>query len=179
MIANLEHDLLTRPPIAPKLPPGRISNIKKQSLDEGPEVTNSKLSHKGTAPSSSQSVSYSDRNTTKCESSIEETESSSTEDGDEAYMDALDTLSRTESFFFNCSVSGVSGLDDVEVKPSGTFSTDPQTRDFMMGRFLPAAKAMTSEAPHYTNRKQSYSARTAKKYTEDYQYKEATSTKTI
>ncbi|GFS34004.1 arginine N-methyltransferase, putative [Actinidia rufa] len=75
-------------------------------------------------------------------------------DSDEAYQDALDTLSRTESFCLNCSVSGLSGFDGPEMKPSGTFSTDPQTRDFMMGRFLPAAKAMASETPQYASRKQ-------------------------
>ncbi|RVW31881.1 hypothetical protein CK203_087161 [Vitis vinifera] len=41
------------------------------------------------------------------------------------------------------------------VKPSGTFSIDPQTRDLMMNRFLPAAKAMVLETPHYASRKQS------------------------
>ncbi|KAF2309536.1 hypothetical protein GH714_003737 [Hevea brasiliensis] len=46
----------------------------------------------------------------------------------------------------------------VVVKRSGTFSTDPQTRDFMMSRFLPAAKAMTLETPHYASRKQPVSA---------------------
>ncbi|XP_056171405.1 uncharacterized protein LOC115662860 isoform X2 [Syzygium oleosum] len=38
---------------------------------------------------------------------------------------------------------------------SGRFSRDPPARDFMMGRFLPAAKAMASEAPLHFIRKQS------------------------
>ncbi|XP_044502622.1 uncharacterized protein LOC123223518 [Mangifera indica] len=148
---------LERPPIAPKLPPGRILNVKQQPLDKACEGTNSKWSQTGNAQTTSKSVPPADKNAIKRESSkgwMEETESSTTEDGDEAFVDALDTLSRTESFFLNCSVSGVSGLDDAQLKPTGTFSTDPQTRDFMMGRFLPAAKAIASEAPHHTTRKQ-------------------------
>lgn len=150
---------IERPPIAPKLPPGRISNIKPQALEKVSEGRrNNKLLSAGNVVSSSQSASSpSDKNTVKCESSAEgmdETRSSRSEDGNEAYADALDTLSRTESFFFNCSVSGVSGLDDEEMKPSGTFSSDQWTRDFMMTRFLPAAKAIASGAPQHKNRKQ-------------------------
>ncbi|VVB07565.1 unnamed protein product [Arabis nemorensis] len=46
----------------------------------------------------------------------------------------------------------VSGLDSpgILVEPFGTLSSDRQTQDLMMGRFLPAAKAWTSETtpPH-------------------------------
>ncbi|KAA8526287.1 hypothetical protein F0562_008510 [Nyssa sinensis] len=146
-----------QPHIAPKLPPGRSLKLKQQTPDkvyEDPIVTNRQAEK---VPSSSRSVSSIDENVTKSECSkdaMEEKESSDSEDGDEVYLDALDTLSRTESFFLNCSVSGLSGLDEPDVKPSGTFSMDPQTRDFMMGRFLPAAKAMTSETPQYASRKQ-------------------------
>ncbi|KAL5793606.1 hypothetical protein ACOSP7_002200 [Xanthoceras sorbifolium] len=151
-----QHQALERPPSAPKLPPGRILN-KQQALDKGSDSPKSVRTRTRNLPARAQGFSNSDNNTTKCESSreeMEETESSSTEDGSEAYVDALDTLSRSESFFLNCSVSGVSGLDGADLKPSGTFATDPQTRDFMMGRFLPAAKAMASETPPYTTRKQ-------------------------
>ncbi|KAI9176414.1 hypothetical protein LWI28_002493 [Acer negundo] len=147
---------IERPPVAPKLPPGRILNVKQQALDKGSDSTKSMWTRTGNVPANSQSVSNSHNKVTKCESSIEEMEetaSSSTEDSDEAYVDALETLSRTESLFLNCSVSGVSGLDGADLKPSGTFATDPQTRDFMMGRFLPAAKAMASETPPYSTRK--------------------------
>ncbi|KAF2303057.1 hypothetical protein GH714_013069 [Hevea brasiliensis] len=80
------------------------------------------------------------------------------DDDDDVYSDALDTMAPTDSFSVNCSVSGVSGFDNQVLKRSGTFSTDPQTRDFMMSRFLPAAKAMTLETPHYASRKQPVSA---------------------
>ncbi|KAG2327628.1 hypothetical protein Bca52824_010356 [Brassica carinata] len=67
---------------------------------------------------------------------------------DDTYLDAADTLSRSESFFFNC--SNVSGHGGTLVEPFGTLSSDRQTQDLMMGRFLPAAKALTSETtpPH-------------------------------
>ena len=145
------------PPIAPKLPPGRVSNIKQKASDEGSRDTISNLSQTGSVLSSSKDVSKWDKiSLAEDKMSMpgrEDNGSSSSEDGDEAYLDALDTLSRSESFSVNCSVSGVSGLDGPDVKPSGTFSTDPQTRDFMMGRFLPAAKAMASETPQHAPRK--------------------------
>lgn len=59
------------------------------------------------------------------------------DEAEDAYSDALDTM---------CSHSQESGSD------GGGFSTDPHTRDFMMNRFLPAAKAM---AFTYTPKKQS------------------------
>lgn len=40
------------------------------------------------------------------------------------------------------------------MKPSRTFSSDHWTRDFMMARFLPAAKAIASGAPQHKSRKQ-------------------------
>lgn len=79
----------------------------------------------------------------------------SADEGD-VFLDALDTLSRTQSsVFLNCSVSN---LDEPEGRPSPeTFSTDPQTREFMINRFLPAAKAMASEMisdiPQYAPKK--------------------------
>ncbi|KAK6919702.1 Protein of unknown function DUF688 [Dillenia turbinata] len=148
---------LEKPPVAPKLPPGRVLNIKEQRASdkrsEDPHVT---MPRKENESPSSRSVSSVAENVLTLESSKEElvAKSSDSEDGDEAFVDARDTLSRTESFFLNCSVSGLSGLDGPEVISTSTFSTDPQTRDFMMGRFLPAAKAMASETPQYTFRKQ-------------------------
>ncbi|XP_031281917.1 uncharacterized protein LOC116140427 [Pistacia vera] len=76
------------------------------------------------------------------------------EDDDDVYSDAVDALSPTDSFSMSCSVSGVSGSDGPVIKRAGTFSTDPQTRDFMMSRFLPAAKAMALEPPQYASRRQ-------------------------
>ncbi|KAK9284881.1 hypothetical protein L1049_024062 [Liquidambar formosana] len=148
---------LERPAITPKLPPGRNLNVKQQPLDKGTENQTITRPQMENISYSSKNVPSLGKNEAKFESSkegIEEKQSSSSEDGDEAYVDALDTLSRTESFFLNCSISGISGLDGPDMKPSGTFSTDPQTRDFMMGRFLPAAKAIASETPQYVSRKQ-------------------------
>ncbi|KAM7271910.1 hypothetical protein ACFE04_031124 [Oxalis oulophora] len=133
-----------RPPIAPKLPPGRILKDTHRPSDENPESSKGSLPETEKFPSSSQNDEK------------DEAGSYISEDCDENYVDALDTLSRTESFFYNCSVSGVSEMesDGPELKPSGIFSSDPQTRDLMMGRFLPAAKAMASETtPQYTTKK--------------------------
>ncbi|KAI3796406.1 hypothetical protein L1987_39076 [Smallanthus sonchifolius] len=62
-------------------------------------------------------------------------------DNDEVYMDALGSLSR-----------GVGGLGS-DVKSSGFLQADPKMRDFMLGRFLPAARAMASDVPEDTFKK--------------------------
>lgn len=83
---NQTHSLQNPNPLLPKLPPGRILNVKRPvSSDHGAKFRSSK-------------------------------------DGYEAYRDALETLSRIESFF----LTSFHGLDG---KPSGTFTIDPQTRD--------------------------------------------------
>jgi len=80
--------------------------------------------------------------------------SSISNDGDEACEDARDLLSRIESFFVSFSVSGLSGWDKQEVQTFGSFSSDHQQgRDFMIHRFLLAAKAMTFEASQYASKK--------------------------
>ncbi|CAM0882613.1 unnamed protein product [Alopecurus aequalis] len=72
-------------------------------------------------------------------------------DEEERFSDALDTLSRTESFTVNCSVSGLSGMPD---RPAGTAAVSvPGARGFMMDRFLPAAQAVAVGSPQYTFRK--------------------------
>lgn len=150
-----------KPPIAPRLPPGRA---KQQDSHDGsrntascknlavnaPCTSGSKKPdldvscESGTGPSNDENV----KNIEGSKDTAEEKEGSDSGDSDEAYVDALDTLSRAESSFLNCSMSGLSGLEDLNVKPSGSFSRDPQTHEFMMDRFLPAAKAMASETPH-------------------------------
>ncbi|KAL0740739.1 hypothetical protein Bca4012_082252 [Brassica carinata] len=119
----------------PKLPPGRIVNVReREELVKKPET---RYNHVEDAKSCSSSW-YDD------------------DDTYDTYLDVADTLSRSESFFFNCSnVSGVSGLDGqgMLVEPFGTLSSDRQTQDLMMGRFLPAAKALTSETPSHLAKK--------------------------
>lgn len=142
---------------APKLPPGRVSRVKHQSAEHGLHGIMVPPSQTGTTPSVSQNMSWLDMNAKdQYETSngeMEETGCSCSEDADEAFTDALDTLSRTESFNLNCRISGVCGLDAPAIIPSRNFSSDPQAWDFMMGRFLPAAKAMASETPPYATRK--------------------------
>lgn len=84
------------------------------------------------------------------------------ESDDDLFSDALDTLSPNDSFSVNHSVSGVSGGYGVvettkKKKKSLKLSDDTQSKDFMLNRFLPAAKAMTVEHPHHyaSNRKPS------------------------
>ncbi|KAA8519646.1 hypothetical protein F0562_013909 [Nyssa sinensis] len=138
------------PSNTPRLPPGKVLSVVKRLSGEVSE------DHNMSSPQIKESSS--NNNATLLESFNKETNEkgdSDIESGDDAYSDALETLSPTESFSLNCSLSGLSGYDGLDVKPSGTFfSTDPQTRDFLMSRFLPAAKAMVLETPQYVSRKQ-------------------------
>ncbi|KAH7651793.1 hypothetical protein IHE45_20G080800 [Dioscorea alata] len=141
----------------PKPPPGRILH---ENLENGTESSR-------TVASVSSAVSGGDvvgMEEVKVEKKKEEEEKreekrvvlakpGGDEEEDDAFLDALDTLSRTESFFMNCSVSGLTGGADAGLPRSGLFSTDPQVRDFMMGRFLPAAQAMASSSPQCSSRK--------------------------
>lgn len=79
------------------------------------------------------------------------------EESEDVFSDARDTLSPKDSFSVNHSISGVSGYGAVaEKKKTLNPCEDPESRDFMLNRFLPAAKAMTMEQPHYAlNRKPS------------------------
>ncbi|KAF8108735.1 hypothetical protein N665_0104s0058 [Sinapis alba] len=116
----------------PKLPPGRIVKAReREELVRKPETR----------------TNHVEDHAKSCSSWFDDDES------DDTYLDATDTLSRSESFFFNC--SNVSGLDGqgMLVEPFGTLSSDRQTQDLMMGRFLPAAKALTSETPPHLARK--------------------------
>jgi len=93
-----------------------------------------------------------DANMTRLQSSKGKQVEESDDDEDDVFSDALDTLSPKDSFSFNNSISGVSEYGGVETKKP----LDAQSRDFMMSRFLPAAKAMTVEQSHYaSNRKPS------------------------
>lgn len=146
-----------KPNISPKLPPGRVPIAKEQDLNKGSKATTTTVDKPKNLPPRPQNISSLNTNVNKYDSSQEKMhvrEHSGLENGDEAYLDAVDTLSRSESFFMNCSISGLSNLDATDVLSSGTFSMDPQTRDLMMGRFLPAAKAMASETPQHATWKQ-------------------------
>ncbi|KAJ8534550.1 hypothetical protein K7X08_016278 [Anisodus acutangulus] len=133
--------LAEKPPTAPKLPPGwKLRD--NQDFDQTGKIQN--------AMPSLTSLYENVKTIESFDSSKEmahDKEKIESEDGDEAY---LDTLSRTGSSYLNCSISGLSEFDEPE--------SNPQTRDFMMGRFLPAAKAMTSdktsETPYYVRKKQ-------------------------
>ncbi|XP_020232333.1 uncharacterized protein LOC109812718 [Cajanus cajan] len=145
---------------SPRLPPGKSINAPKQPLEKESKVANR---YKPSNKSKSFNVSVvkvDSEKERKADKIVENRRSNVEYDGDgdgddDAYSDALDTLSPTESFSMNCSESGVSGLENMDAKRFGTFSTDQQTRDFMMSRFLPAAKAMTLQPSQYSSKKQS------------------------
>ncbi|VAH79886.1 unnamed protein product [Triticum turgidum subsp. durum] len=81
-------------------------------------------------------------------------------DDEERFSDALDTLSRTESFTVNCSVSGLSGVPDRPAGAGAAASAEPGARGLMMDRFLPAAQAVAVGSPQYTFRKASVAGST-------------------
>ncbi|KAK7302949.1 hypothetical protein RJT34_13846 [Clitoria ternatea] len=145
---------------SPRLPPGKLTNATKQPLEKECKVPN-KLKSSNKSKSFNVSVAKIDCDKERKAEKIVESRRSNVmeeeddDDDDGVYSDALEALSATESFSVNCSVSGVSGLDNLGTKKFGTFSTDQQTRDFMMSRFLPAAKAMTLQPPQYSSKKQS------------------------
>ncbi|KAJ4869128.1 hypothetical protein Rs2_49328 [Raphanus sativus] len=94
-----------------------------------------------------------DRNLSSKTKQVDEEE----EESEDVFSDARDTLSPKDSFSVNHSISGVSEYGaTAEKKKTLNPCEDPQSRDFMLNRFLPAAKAMTMEQPHYAlNRKPS------------------------
>lgn len=134
--------------VIPRLPPGKVLNAMKQSLGMDYAYQN-EIRPQIRAYSSNDKVMES-----KLSNGQNQRGGLGLEDDNDVYSDALDTLSSNESVSLNCSASGLSGYDGTDVKQSGTFSKDTQTRDFMMRRFLPAAKAMVLDSPHYATRKQ-------------------------
>ncbi|XP_047173134.1 uncharacterized protein LOC124841014 [Vigna umbellata] len=146
---------------SPRLPPGNSNNATKQPSERENKAAN-KFKSSNKSKSFNVSVAKVDtekeRKTEKTEKIVENRRSNvkyDEDDDNDAFSDALETLSHTESFSMNCSVSGVSGLESMGANKSGTFSTDQQTIDFMMSRFLPAAKAMTLQPSQYSSKKQS------------------------
>ncbi|KAI4341127.1 hypothetical protein MLD38_025887 [Melastoma candidum] len=127
--------------VPPKPPPGKHS--KRRELNKiNQEVESDKEKNSTTE----------DEIALKCKR-VDDVLEESSEIDDETFLDALETFSRSESQYLSCSLSGLSGVDAVDSRLSGRFSKEQPARDFMMGRFLPAAKAMASEAPANVIRK--------------------------
>ncbi|KAL5989676.1 hypothetical protein ACLOJK_010569 [Asimina triloba] len=152
-----------KPPLVPKLPPGRVlehrqSSLAKQAVGKEQEASTQTRVRQPDKLISCPDPRSSGGNVTLLESpelgAKKEDDSDSDDHDDEAFSDALDTLSRTDSQFMNCSLSGLSALDGPGSRFSGNISTDSRARDFMIDRFLPAAVAMASETPQYLSRKQ-------------------------
>nr|KYP40095.1 hypothetical protein KK1_038577 [Cajanus cajan] len=135
--------------LTPTLPPGKSTNVAKKPLEKEPNVANNFRS-----PSISNSLCEKiDCDKEHKDEKIKKVEENDDFD-DDVYSDALETLSPTEPLSMNCSVSGVSGLDNLDANMGGTSPTDKQAHDFMMSRFLHAAKAMTIQPTQYASRKQ-------------------------
>ncbi|XP_027346997.1 uncharacterized protein LOC113858514 isoform X2 [Abrus precatorius] len=130
---------------SPSFPLGKLINVAKEPLEKESNIAN-----KFRNPSISNSSSKVDCDREKKYEKTKNVEEDDDYDND-VYSDALDILSPTEPLSMNCSVSG---LDNLDANKCGTSSTDKQTQDFMMSRFLPAAKAMTIQPPQYASRKQ-------------------------
>ncbi|XP_022850567.1 uncharacterized protein LOC111372442 [Olea europaea var. sylvestris] len=139
--------------ITPKLPPGKSSTVNQQDCDKVYKNSNVDKSQARNAHCDVQSVQSQDEdvnNFERCNKTVEK-ESSHSEESDEAYVDALDTFSSSESIFLNFSTSGLSSFDELDGKPSGSFSTDPLTRD---DRLVPPAKDMALDKPQFVSKKQ-------------------------
>ncbi|KAK4769830.1 hypothetical protein SAY87_030362 [Trapa incisa] len=133
---------LQQPPEAPKLHPSRTPDWPL----EAPAVTSDGI----LKPDLKQGEPI--RVGEDSSKEIQSPENALEEDDDDAYYDAPDKLGRSESFFYNCSNSGLSGLDGPDIgQIGGTFARGQLVQDFMMDRFLPAAKAMASEMPPHSH----------------------------
>ncbi|KAK1378593.1 Protein translocase subunit SecA like [Heracleum sosnowskyi] len=129
----------------PRFPPGRAFDIRKRVSGELLNPQNvSRLQIEASPFNESVSI-------------IGMNEASAIEDEDNAVLESVDALSRTESCSWSCSISGSSGSDGAFTQSSTptTFRADPQTLDLMMARFLPAARAMIIETPKYAKKKKS------------------------
>ncbi|XP_073281398.1 uncharacterized protein [Primulina huaijiensis] len=118
----------------PRLPPGRVSVLHSQ-YNSGERFVDQDI-----YMPQIESFSFSDHSSflENLNESLNHRDESDTDSEDDGYTDALDTLSRISSSF----------------APSETFSVDEKTRDLMMDRFLPAAKAVVLvETPQYVVKK--------------------------
>lgn len=148
-------------PRAPRLPPGRILSAKQSNIEtpEPPKAKSDNEQRNGGFPSkhtnrasSKISANSNDAFASRRPCPGKPLEDDMDPDGCDDFSDAVETLSQTESAAVPYSVSVVSGMEGYDLRQSGR-SVDPQTRNFMMDRFLPAAKAMASESPQQSSRR--------------------------
>ncbi|KAK8921546.1 hypothetical protein KSP39_PZI020518 [Platanthera zijinensis] len=121
-------------PAAPKLPPGR--SLKENGADwlKGASTpAKSEMVLRTPSP-----ITYSPEDRNEKEHVADEDEAYFTEE--EAFADAQDGFSCAESFSMKCSTSAGTGFRD----HSKRLAKDPQIKDFVMDRFLPAAQAMAT-----------------------------------
>ncbi|XP_068325193.1 uncharacterized protein [Pyrus communis] len=130
--------------VTPRLPRGKLIDVTKHNSERDYGDQNEARSPHFKAYSLKENVKE-----LKCSKDVtNERMALELQNEDDVYSDALETISPTKSFSLNCSASCLSQSESADVKPSRPSAIDPQARDFMMNRFLPAAKAMSLETPH-------------------------------
>ena len=133
--------------VTPRLPPGKLIHVTKHNSESSERDygdQNEARSRHFKAYSLKENVKE-----LKCSKDVtNERRALELQNEDDVYSDALETISPTKSFSLNCSASCLSQSESADAKPSRPSAIDPQTRDFMMNRFLPAAKAMSLETSH-------------------------------
>ncbi|KAM1004735.1 hypothetical protein ACFX2C_004899 [Malus domestica] len=130
--------------VTPRLSPGKLIDVKKHNSERDYGDQNAARSPHFKSYSLKENVKE-----LKCSKDVtNERMALELQNEDDVYSDALETISPTKSFSLNCSASCLSQSESADIKPSRPSAIDPQTRDFMMNRFLPAAKAMSLETPH-------------------------------
>ncbi|XP_057838395.2 uncharacterized protein LOC131048452 isoform X2 [Cryptomeria japonica] len=149
-------------PRAPRLPPGRILSAKQANIEtpEPPKVKSDNEQRNGLPSKHTNRASSkisANSNDTLASRRLGQSKPCVPEDdldseGCDDFSDAVETLSQTESSAVAYCVSMVSGMEGYDLRSTGR-SVDPQTRNFMMDRFLPAAKAMASESPQQSSRR--------------------------
>ncbi|KAL2475149.1 Protein of unknown function (DUF688) [Abeliophyllum distichum] len=111
------------PSNTPRLPPGRVSGVIRYNSGESPKILSGRVSgfsrynsgersnDPNTNRTQTEAFPFNDHASLleKLKESLNSRDDSDTESGDDAYSDALDNLSLTESWSLDYSVSGLSG----------------------------------------------------------------------
>ncbi|CAN1123259.1 hypothetical protein LINPERHAP2_LOCUS1781 [Linum perenne] len=142
-------------PAVPRLPPGRrkplILNVKHIASEYGAGGSEGSSSPAPSCSPQTKNGFFANSPTVQnAEAKFNDDDDDDEEEEEEvSFVDAHDTLSRTGSSFLNCSDNGLDGSD---MRLNRTLSGDFRAREFMIGRFLPAAEALASETSQYSPR---------------------------
>lgn len=129
----------------PRLPPGRLRDGSRRNSGERPIDYDTQRSNFEVLTLSDHAALVE-----SLRASIFDNGNPDLEHEDDVFSDATDTLSPAESMSINCSASGVSSLEVASTRSSVRSSiVEKQAKEFMMSRFLHAAKAVALETPQY------------------------------